>query len=251
MCLLVMAYRVHPLFPLIVAANRDEFFRRPTAPADFWRDRPDVLAGRDLEQGGTWMGITRSGRYAALTNVRDPKSIRPSAKSRGLIVADFLTGNNAPLSFVNALQHNGDDYNGFNIVVANDDDLCYFNSVTKQSVALIPGVYGLSNDRLDTPWPKVTRSKIALQRAIGKDSEELETHLFALLSDRARADDGALPDTGVGLEKERGLSPVFIAAEEYGTRCSTLLMAGEKQTLFIERGFDRAGNMTETRRFTL
>ncbi len=251
MCLLVMAYRVHPIYPLIVAANRDEFFRRPTAAADFWSDRPDVLAGRDLEQGGTWMGLTRNGRFAALTNVRDPKSNRPTAKSRGLIVSDFLTREDAPATFVEDLVEGCHQYNGFNVIVADHDNLAYFNSATAQSEDLSPGIYGLSNHRLDTPWPKVIRSKAALEHALRKDGAELETDLLAMLRDRARATDSTLPDTGVGLDKERWLSPVFITGQDYGTRCSTVLMRGASRTLFIEDSFDSKGHVTETRRFTL
>ncbi len=251
MCLIVLAYQCHPEFPLIVAANRDEFFLRPTAAADFWSDRTDLLAGRDLQQGGTWMGVTRAGRFAALTNVRDPKSIQPAAKSRGLIVSDFLMGDDAPATFVNDLEKRGQHYNGFNVIVADADNLAYFNSATADSRTLSPGIYGLSNHRLDTPWPKITRSKAALERALSKNGQALEADLFALLLDRARADDAALPDTGVGLDKERWLSPVFISGQEYGTRCSTVLLIGASQTLFVERSFDGAGNVTKTRRFSL
>ena len=251
MCLIVLAYRCHPEFPLIVAANRDEFFQRPTAAADFWPDHPDVLAGRDLEQSGTWMGVNRNGRFAALTNVRDPKSVQPAAKSRGLIVSDFLMGDIAPATFVDDLKGHGQHYNGFNVIVADADNLAYFNSVTLDSRTLSPGIYGLSNHLLDTPWPKITLSKAALERALSKDEQGLEADLFALLADRARADDAELPDTGVGLDKERWLSPVFISGEEYGTRCSTVLMSGASQTVFVERSFDKVGNSIETRRFTV
>lgn len=251
MCLLVLAYRVHPIYQLTVAANRDEFFLRPTAAADFWSERPDLLAGRDLQQGGTWMGVTRSRRFAALTNVRDPKAIHPAAKSRGLIVSGFLLGDASPASFVNDLGERGRHYNGFNVIVGDGNDLVYFNSASVESRILTPGIYGLSNHRLDTPWPKITRSKAALERALSKDGQELETDLFTLLVDRARADDAALPDTGVGLDKERWLSPVFISGEEYGTRCSTVLMIGASQTLFVERSFDSTGDVTKTRRFSL
>jgi uncharacterized protein with NRDE domain len=246
-----MAYRVHPIFELIVAANRDEFFRRPTAAADFWNDVPDVLAGRDLEQGGTWMGVTRTGRFAALTNVRDPKALRSSAKSRGLIVSDFLMGNAAPKTFLDELKESSSGYNGFNLIVGDRDALCCFNSITAQSEVLSPGIYGLSNDRLDTPWPKVTRSKAAMEAALRTHSEALEADLFAMLSNRASADDAVLPDTGVGLEKERWLSPVFISGIDYGTRCSTVMLARANQTQFAERSFNGNGEAIETRRFTL
>ncbi len=251
MCLLVMAYGVKPSYPLIVAANRDEFFRRPTSAADFWADQPHVLTGRDLEQNGTWMGVTKNGRFAALTNVRDPKSIQPAAKSRGLIVSDFLAGSAAPENFIDNLKDRPSHYNGFNLIVSDGSSLCYFNSVSAQSEALRPGIYGLSNHQLDTAWPKVTRSKAALELALRENAQELETKLFAMLTDRTIAADSALPDTGVGLDKERWLSPVFISRQDYGTRCSTVLIVGASQTLFVERSFDSTGDVTQTRRFSL
>ena len=197
------------------------------------------------------MGVNRNGRFAALTNVRDPKSIQAAAKSRGLIVSDFLMGDIAPAAFVDDLKERGQHYNGFNVIVADANKLAYFNSVTLDSRTLTPGIYGLSNHLLDTPWPKITLSKAALERALSKDEQGLEADLFALLLDRERADDALLPDTGVGLDKERWLSPVFISGQEYGTRASTVLMVGARQTLFVERSFDSTGDVTQTRRFSL
>lgn len=251
MCLLAMAYCVHSNYPLIVAANRDEFFQRPSAAADFWSDHSDVLAGRDLQQGGTWMGVTRTGRFAALTNVRDPRAMRPTARSRGLIVAQFLLGNDAANRYLEELRPHADDYNGFNLLAGDADSLYFFNSRAERAEPLRPGIYGLSNHTLDTPWPKVTRAKASLEKALNHDEQELEAALFELLADRAHPDDDALPDTGVGLEKERWLSPVFIAAENYGTRCSTVLLAGSSATIFVERSFDNLGEVTQTRRFVL
>lgn len=247
MCLLLMAYRCHPEFPLIVAANRDEFFNRPTAAAAYWADHPDVLAGRDLEQGGTWMGVNKNGRFAALTNVRDPSALRSRAKSRGHLVSKFLTGYDTPTNFLETLASESDDYNGFNLIVGANDELAYFGSVTKKAAPILPGVYGLSNDQLDTPWPKVVRAKTKLKSALRGNSEALEQRLLSLLSDDSLANDDELPDTGVGLEKERWLSPIFIRTQNYGTRCSTLLLAkrdGEIQ--YIERSV----NADSLRRFS-
>lgn len=247
MCLLVMAYQCHPEFPLIVAANRDEFFSRPTAAADYWTDHPNVLAGRDLEQGGTWMGVNKNGRFAALTNVRDPSSFRSSAKSRGHIVSRFLTGSDTPTDFLDNLASEADDYNGFNLIVRSNNQLTYFGSATKKTVPIAPGIYGLSNDQLDTPWPKVVRAKKNLESTLRESSDMLEKRLFALLRDDTLASDGELPDTGVGLEKERWLSPIFIRAENYGTRCSTLLLAKHDGEIhYIERGV----NADSLRRFS-
>jgi uncharacterized protein with NRDE domain len=249
MCLLVLAYRCHPEFPLIVAANRDEFFRRPTASADFWDDHSEILAGRDLEQGGTWMGINKTGRFAALTNVRDPRAFRPGAKSRGLIVSNFLTCKKTPAEFLMQLANECDDYNGFNLILGDKNLLFYFNSVTKKTIALAPGIHGLSNDQLDTPWPKVIHAKAGLEQSLSKPSAQLEAALLALLHDNTKAADSELPDTGVGIEKERWLSPIFIRTKEYGTRCSTLLLSrrdGEIQ--YIERTFDTESDAVSLRR---
>lgn len=237
MCLLVLAYRCHPEFPLIVAANRDEFFRRPTAPADFWNN--DILAGRDLEAGGTWMGVNRTGRFAALTNVRDPKVFRADAKSRGLIVSDFLVSEKPATDFLTQLARDCDNYNGFNLVLGDSNQLNYFNNITKETLELSSGIHGLSNDQLDTPWPKVTRAKRGLEKALTGSPDMLEPQLFELLRNDIKAGDDELPDTGVGIERERWLSPIFIRTKEYGTRCSTLLLSrrnGEIQ--YIERTFD-------------
>ena len=247
-----MAYRAHPDYVLIVAANRDEFFQRPTAPVGYWQDCPEVLAGRDLQQGGTWMGVNRAGRFAALTNVREPLAFRGTAKSRGLIVADFLTGDTEPRAHLTQLAKQRDDYNGFNLVCGSAKHLYTFGTVDGHIAELPPGVFGLSNHKLDTPWPKVESSKRALQNALAHRPEELESELFSMLSDTTLADDADLPNTGVGIEKERWLSPIFIHATGYGTRSSTLLLvdyAGNAR--FVERTFNAEGEPDSTRRFAL
>jgi uncharacterized protein with NRDE domain len=244
-----MAYAVHAKYKLIVAANRDEFFLRPTAAAEFWQEQPGLLAGRDLQQGGTWMGITRSRRFAALTNVRDPHAMGSDVMSRGLIVAQYLLGEDAPNKFLDDLQVRTHAYNGFNLLAGDADNLYFFNSASAQLTPLQPGIYGLSNDTLDTPWPKVARAKSAMEKALSNDEQNLEGELFELLADRALAADHSLPDTGIGLEKERWLSAVFINAENYGTRSSTVLLAGTAESLFVERSFNNTGVATQTRRF--
>jgi uncharacterized protein with NRDE domain len=252
MCLLVVAYRCHPEFPLIVAANRDEFFRRPTASAQFWDEQPNVLAGRDLEQGGTWMGVSKHARFAALTNVRDPKSFRSGKQSRGIIVSNFLAGVSSPSDFLENLARESDDYNGFNLICGTVEKLFYFSSITKTIIALAPGLHGLSNDQLNTPWPKVMRAKQKMKLALQDKSDALEHDLFSLLSDGTIATDRDLPDTGVGLEKERWLSPIFIRAEEYGTRCSTLLLSKANGAIqYIERSFDADSDSNTLRRFSI
>lgn len=235
MCLLLFSYRQHPQYPLVLAANRDEFYPRPTAPAAFWDDAPHVLAGRDLKGGGTWMGVSRSGRIAALTNYREWPGYDPEAPSRGALVADFLTGDAAPQAYLEALAPTADAYNGFNLIVGTATDLWYFSNREEEVRALAPGLYGLSNHLLDTPWPKVVRGKAALAHALQQDRPDPEV-LLALLRDTTCAPEGELPETGVGLEKERMLSPMFITSPSYGTRLSTVLLADAEGTLtFVEQ----------------
>lgn len=227
MCLIVLAYRVHPRYPLIVAANRDEFLDRPALPAHFWTDAPHILAGRDLKAGGTWLGITSAGRFAALTNYRDLRVTAVSGRSRGALVRSALDGD---LSEVD-----GRAFDGFNLLHGEVDALRYSNNIDGTDVALTPGIHGLSNHLLDTPWPKVVRARECFSEAIKAEEPPMED-LFALLSDPTRAPDHTLPDTGLDLERERALSSVLIATEGYGTRCSTVVMIGSDGAVrFAER----------------
>lgn len=220
MCLILVAWRVHSDYPLVVAANRDEFFPRPTAPAAFWKDAPQVLAGRDLEAGGTWMGITRTGRFAALTNFRDPAQMRKDAPSRGRLVANFLTGSDEPQSYLERIADYGSRCNGYNLLLGNGESLWWASNMGSEPRKLEPGVYGVSNHLLDTPWPKVGAGKTALAAAIDRLPDDQT--LFELLHDEGIHPDDALPQTGVPLEWERLLSSAFVKAPGYGTRSSTL-----------------------------
>ncbi|MDR3559870.1 MAG: NRDE family protein [Negativicutes bacterium] len=235
MCLIVLAYRQHPRYRLIVAANRDEFYRRPTAQAAFWSDQPEVLAGRDLEQGGTWLGTTKDGRFAALTNYRDPAAVLASARSRGELVSDFLRSRMSPAEYLSQVDQTDRCYNGFNLLVGDTSALLYYSNRTGGIEELGSGIYGLSNHLLDTPWPKVTKAKAALAESVRRD-EVASEELFAILGDRTQPPDAVLPDTGVGMEWERMLAPAFIASPEYGTRSSTMvLVAYDGSMQFIER----------------
>jgi len=218
-CLVLVAWHGHPEYPLVVAANRDEFHGRPAARADFWPEHPQVLAGRDLEAGGTWMGITRQGRFAALTNFRDPARHKPHAPSRGRLVADFLTGVQSIDGYLDGLD--AEAYNGFNLLLGDGDKLVAFSNVAGGRHELAPGIHGLSNALLDTPWPKVGAGKTALERALGRLPDE--HGLWNLLRDDRTHPDPALPATGVPLEWERLLSAAFIRGRDYGTRSSTIL----------------------------
>lgn len=222
MCLIVFAYDINTKYHLIVGANRDEFVDRPTAPMAFWTDYPTVLAGRDLKSGGTWMGITRSGRFGAVTNIRRPGAFRADAASRGALVSDFLTGQAPVADYIAHVAKSADRYNGFNLLVADTAGIAYLNSEAPEPTLLSPGIYGLSNDRLDTPWPKVDRARQRLAQQVS-DAAVSSDALFTILADRHQPPDGALPDTGVGLARERMLSPICITGRDYGTRSSTAL----------------------------
>ena len=247
----MLAHRSHPRYRLIVAANRDEFYARPTAPATYWADQPQILAGRDLEKGGTWLGVTRSGRFAALTNFRDRAQRDPSARSRGLIVSRFLASDDTPLTYLEQLAAETDSYNDFNLLLADENTLYYFSSREHALRPLDPGIYALSNHLLDTPWPKVRRAKTRLETLLAPADEVASEDLFSLLAERSCEPDAILPDTGVGLEWERALSAIFVVTADYGTRSSTLLLLsqdGEMQ--FFERTYEH-GRAHNTERFFL
>ncbi len=237
MCLIFVAVEAHPKYRLIIAANRDEFYDRPSAPASFWSDAPWLLAGRDLRAGGTWLGVTRNGRFAALTNYRDPESNRVTAPSRGHLVSDFLLGAMESADYLAHLCPNAHQYNGFNLLAGQGADLHCYSSSTGEIQSLEPGIHGLSNHLMDTPWPKVKKGKQSLQLLLA-EKDVCPEDLFRLLHDNEAAPDESLPDTGVGLALERMLSPVFINSPDYGTRSSTvLLMEQSGRVTFVEKSF--------------
>jgi uncharacterized protein with NRDE domain len=233
MCVLFIGYKIHAKHPLIVLANRDEFYDRPTAAASRWDDHPDVIAGRDLVGGGTWLGIADGGRFAAVTNYRDPS--RPTGSiSRGKLVADFLTGNTEPVDYMARVAEDANEYSGFNLIVGSANELYYFsNASTEPPKLLAPGIYGLSNHLLNTPWPKVSNGLAAFELLMSDDSFSSENG-FALLADETLAADPDLPDTGVGIDKERILSPIFIRTPIYGTRSSTVVTSDSNGELELE-----------------
>ncbi len=250
MCLILIAVDVHPRFRLVAAANRDEFYARPTAPAAFWKDRPGLLAGRDLKAGGTWLGITRTGRFAAVTNYRDPASFREKAPSRGRLVTGFLTGDESPQACIDALAPSAGRYNGFNLILGEGRDVFWYSNRGGTGRRLAPGIYGLSNRLLDTPWPKVRRAKKMFREALSAGGDMDPEALFRVLADRTRPPDRDLPDTGMGIEWERILSPVFISSPTYGTRSSTLLFIDRKDRVtFLERTFNSDPDHASTVRY--
>ena len=226
MCVIFFAFNTRADYPLVLAANRDEFYNRPSAAAAYWEDRPDIYAGRDLVGGGTWLGVTRSGRFAAVTNYRDTNGATGTV-SRGDLTADFLKGNAPAEGYLDGLEKRAGDFSGFNLILGEINgarrEVFHYSNRGGGVVKLEPGIYGLSNHLLNTPWPKV---RTGLERFSGllAAGEIDRERIFSLLSDQALAADDDLPDTGVGLEIERALSAIFIKTPVYGTRCSTLLM---------------------------
>lgn len=237
MCLILLSYRMHDRYPLILAANRDEFYERPSAPVSLWNDAPGVIAGRDLKSEGTWLGITKKGHIAAVTNYREPESFRENAPSRGWLVRDFLCSREEPKAYLEKITVEKDQYNGFSLILGDTSRLYYFSNRASM-IELSPGFYGLSNRLLDTPWPKVERGKKAFQLLLSKTDNPLSEDIFNILSDRSQPDDDKLPDTGVGLEWERILSSIFITSPVYGTRSSSVIMVDRKNhVMFIEKVF--------------
>jgi uncharacterized protein with NRDE domain len=247
MCLIVLAWMKHPRYRLVVAANRDEFHDRPAESLAWWGDAVPMLAGRDLAAGGTWMGVSRSGRFAAVTNFREPnQAASPAAPSRGTLVPRFLADDAEPAGFIDRLRKSAADFAGFNVIAAASRSLLYFsNRAAGVPRELEPGVYGLSNHELDSPWPKLTRARERLAAQVDRSGEPEVAALFDLLADREPADDPALPATGLPMDMERAISAPFVLHPRYGTRCSTVLLAGhDGRVVTTERRFDAAGRLT-------
>jgi len=259
MCLIFFLYEQHPVYHLVLAANRDEYYERPTQALDFWDDSPNILAGRDLKQSGTWMGITKNGRFAAITNFRDPASVKPDAPSRGLLISDFLAGNASPERYLEEIQSVGTRYNGFNLLIGNHAELFYYSNRADGFRKIKPGLYGLSNHLLNTPWPKVEKGMAELEIVLSEKQAEQQIDIeaiFRILADGNRPPDDRLPNTGVSIEWERILSPIFVSSETYGTRSSSVLLIKKNgEVTFAERTFapkNQGGNMEhETRIFRL
>jgi len=235
MCLIAFSYKHHPEYDLILVANRDEYYERPTRPAQFWNNHPDLLAGKDLQAGGTWLGITRTGRIAALTNYRAAGNYNPDAPTRGTLPLSFLTGDMHPKTYMEQLQIKAFQFNGFNLLAGKPRSLYYLSNKTLNVERVQPGVHGLSNHLLDTPWPKVEKARSRLERITNKPDFSTG-EIFEMLLDQNRAPEPLLPDTGVGPEKEKELSPIFIETGDYGTRSSALLLVNRNGIVqFTER----------------
>jgi uncharacterized protein with NRDE domain len=237
MCLITFAWQAHPDYPLIVAANRDEWFARPAKALHAWPNST-IIAGQDVQAGGTWLGITPARRFAALTNIRRPAADKQLGKaSRGQIVVDFLTASVSAVDFANALDVAR--FEAFNLLLCDGEQLLHLNSQSGRAQLVEPGIHGLSNASLNTAWPKVERAKQSLRHAIAsKDSAELRSRCFRFLNNTEIAPDARLPSTGVSLDWERSLSASFINTPDYGTRVSTFLLAGQSSARIEEHCHD-------------
>lgn len=249
MCLILFALASHPRYPLIVAANRDELYARPSQPMQWWSETPQVLAGLDLEAGGTWLGMTRSGRFAAVTNVREGVPRESWQRSRGDLTRNFLLGDDSPAAYAALAHTQGEHYAGFNLLVGDTQALYYCSNRGEGPRRLSPGIYGLSNDSLDTAWPKVRTGKIALQQALVAATPTTDD-LLQILADTHVPTDAELPDTGVGAVLERLLATSFIASPDYGTRASTaLLIDNSGEVEIVEQNFLSGGVRGEQLRY--
>lgn len=234
MCLILIAYRTHPKYKLVLAANRDEYYDRPTAPAGWWPKDHVVMAGKDLKSNGTWLGITRTGKWAAVTNFRDQADPVENAVSRGHLVRDYLiSGKGAPI-FMKGLRPKADKFNGFSLILGDSERMWYFSNRENELRVLPAGLYGLGNDLLDSSWPNVARGKAKFSQIIDHNLNLPIDALFELLGDTEIAKDDELPDTGMGKEVERALSPIFVKTPDYGTRSSTVMLMDNSGTIYFE-----------------
>ena len=247
MCLLVIAYKVHPKYQIIIAANRDEYYERPSESLNFWKDNPKILAGRDLKCFGTWLGITRDGRFSAVTNYRDPKAVKEGRPSRGLLVKEYLETDIRPGDYLKEVKKHAMEYNPFSLIVGDREELWYYSNKASDIKKLGSGIYGLSNHLLDTPWPKVKKAKLGIKKIIEEGDVDVEK-IFCLLKDRSIPPDDELPDTGVGYEKERMLSPIFIQSPDYGTRSSSVILMEKNKVHFFEQNYLVSSSVAEEKR---
>lgn len=242
MCLILFSYNENPDYRLVLASNRDEFYDRPSSGLAFWQAQGGILAGRDIRGGGTWIGVSSEGRFAGITNYRNPSGQNPEARSRGILVSSYLDGSDGPLDFLKKISGEAGEYNGFNFIAGDRKSLYYFSNIEGRIRKIESGIYGLSNHLLDTPWPKVTRGKERLRQIIRNRHFETES-LFEMLADDECPRDEFLPETGVGIKWERILGSLFIKSDIYGTRCSTIITIDSGYNIQVtERSFSPDGS---------
>lgn len=237
MCLLVFSINDHPNYNFIFAGNRDEFYGRPTRGAQFWEDHPHLLAGKDLKKGGAWLGITEKGKFSVITNFRDPALVKKDPPSRGKLVLDYLVSGIEPGIFLQEIDRKAEHYDGFNLLAGTTGKIMYYSNKQQEITEVPPGIHGLSNHLLNTPWPKVVKAKRRLGEIIDSDHPDTDA-LFEMLTDPDPAPDRQLPDTGIPPEWEKAVSSIFIDTEKYGTRCSTVILVDKQGSVsFLERRY--------------
>jgi len=250
MCFIVFSYKQHSRYKLIFCANRDEFYNRETVKMHFWPENNSVLAGKDIQGGGTWMGITKQGKLAALTNFREQISASPTKPSRGQIVKKFAEQENGVKKFTDYLKKTKNHYEGYNLIFGTIDKLYYFSNRSNGTLPISPGLYGLSNATLDTPWPKINRGKHLLKKVITNPDFPVKD-LFGILSDSQKVDYDMLPDTGISPAYEKELSPVFVNMAKYGTRSSTVILVDYENNAFVyEQRYDNNARITGNSTFS-
>ena len=245
MCLVLTAFNSHPDYKLVLIANRDEFHGRPSKKLHNWNRSPNILGGKDIEAGGTWLATSTAGKVATITNVRKVNSDVPALRSRGLLVTDFLETSVHIEQFNQNLIQSADNYAGYNLLTFDQSQLCCFNNVTKSVEKLAPGIYTLSNADIHTAWPKTRRIRKNFESLINTSSINFEENLFRIMRDDQQAPDEMLPATGVSKRMEKQLSSIFIIGEHYGTRCTSIITIDNKGLLsFYERSYNRVGNVS-------
>lgn len=245
MCLIGIIYNKHTDYKLVIAANRDEFYDRQTAHADFWKEYPYLLAGKDLEQGGTWLGITKKGKFAALTNFRNPNNTLAGAPSRGLLVKNFLINDYSPTEYLEYLEKAGDEYNGFSILLYDLNEFCYFSNKDEKSIEFESGIFSLSNGSINDKWPKM--KEIEKNLNVLTDERNISNKLFKILMNDKPFPENQLPNTNIALEWEKVLSSIFVKSQNYGTRCSTVITIDYQNNIhFFEKTHLKRGIWSQT-----
>lgn len=238
MCIILFSYKDHPEYRLILAANRDEFLDRPTTKLSCIQQQKKIFAGLDNKGGGTWLGLRENGKIAGITNFRNPKTVLQDAPSRGHLITNYLESDLSPAKYLNNIKKEKKIYNGFNLLIGDNHNFFYYSNINDEIVEITGGTYGLSNHHLDTPWPKVVKGKQDLEKILTQNKKIQPEKIFSLLKNKEYAPDKLLPDTGIGIEWEKMLSPIFISSPFYGTRASSIILVKHNgQTTFIERTF--------------